>query len=259
MATRIPGFLATLLALATLPAFASAQSRDDLTESVRSEDARTPNAFMLTARMRAVAFPDLFLGLFFDEHASHWSRGQRNFSYGGEFVWRRGLDLELGLAIDYADLTMPEDFWLEAGDGAQSADWTEIDMQLLSVVFSAYWFWNVQPWLTPYLGGGIGPGFLLGDVVRYEPNRQSGCYSDLGYGNGDLGFTDPNCLRPDGQPSENAVDYDNPNIDDRIPSVVPIIHLSAGLRFNLDDYAVLKLEAGFYTYLFAGASLGVHF
>ena len=124
------------------------------------------------------------------------------------------------------------------------------------MVFSAYWFWDLQPWLTPYVGGGIGPGFVLGDVIRYQPDRTSPCYRNLG---SDVTFTPPECLRPDGQPDENAINFDEPDFEDRVPFAVPIINLTLGTRFNLGNHAVLKLEGGFYTYFYAGAALGVQF
>ena len=258
MASRCSSLLFFVLLCMLVPASAFAQ-RGDVTDSVRFEDDLNPNEFMITGRVRAVTVPDFVLRLFFDEHSSHWSEGQRNLSYGGEFVWRRGDDFELGIGIDYAELSMPEGFFLETGDEPRSADWTSIDMQVLSVVFSAYWFWDLQPWLSPYIGGGIGPGFIFGDVIRYQPDRQSPCYQNLGTGGTGIAFTPPECLRPDGQPSEDAIDFDNPEFEDRVPPVVPIVNLTLGLRFNMGDYAVLKLEGGFYTYFFAGAALGVQF
>ncbi|RVU43128.1 hypothetical protein EA187_13010 [Lujinxingia sediminis] len=247
-------FLTTLIAALTLPALASAQYVDP-NDSVRFESDLSDDEFMLTARARAVAVPGFLLGLFFDEHPTHWSEGNRNLSYGAEFVWRKDRRYELSAAFDYADLSMPEAFWQESGDTAQQAEWTELDMQVASVVFSAYWYWDVQEWFSPFVGGGIGPGIILGDIVRYQPRRNSPCYNNLGGGAGES-FTPPECLTADGEPDPNAIDFDNPEIEDRVPPVVPIINISGGMRFNLGPHAVLKLEAGFYTYVFAGLSLG---
>ncbi|RAL20293.1 hypothetical protein DL240_18105 [Lujinxingia litoralis] len=246
-------FFAALLALLTLPAVASAQYVDP-NDSVRFDSELTTNEFMLTARARAVAVPGFMLGLFFEEHPTHWSEGVSNMSYGAEFVWRKDRRYELSVAFDYADLSMPEAFWQEKGDSAQQADWTEIDMQVASLVFSAYWYWDVQKWFAPFVGGGLGPGFILGDIVRYEPRRNSPCYNNLG--GATEAFTPPECLTADGRPDPNAIDFDNPEVEDRVPPVVPIINVSGGMRFTIADHAVLKLEAGFYTYVFAGLSIG---
>ena len=247
MAVRCLPFL-VLIAIFSLPSVATAQ-HGDVSDSVRFEDELNPNEFMMTARMRAIKVPDFVLGIFFDEHASHWSDDQRNFSYGAEFVWRRGNDFELGVGLDYADLTMPSAFWKEEGDDPQSAEWTEIDLQLFSVVFSAYWFWDVTPWFTPFLGGGIGPGFVIGDITYYEP--RGACESMLG---GPDGFAPPECFTPDGDFDEDA--FESPELEDSVPPVVPMINLTAGMRFTIADHAVIKLETGIYPYLFAGLGVG---
>jgi len=39
--------------------------------------------------------------------------------------------------------------------------------------------------------------------------------------------------------------------------VLPVINLSAGLRFNIARYGVLKLEVGFQDYFYSGAAVGV--
>ena len=252
MAVRL--FLVLVAAIVVaLPSVAAAQ-HGDVSDEVRFEEELNPNEFMFTFHTRAVKIPDFMLGIFFDEHASNWSDGQRNLSYGGEFVWRRGNDFELGMALDYADLSMPEAFWKEDGEAAASADWTEIDIQVFSVVFSAYWFWDVQPWLTPFLGGGIGPGFVLGEVGRFEPRSDSDCERGLGGGES---FAPETCFGEGGEPDEDQ--FNDRQIEDGVPSVVPMVNLTAGVRFNIANYGVLKLETGIYPYLFAGVGVGAQF
>src|SRR5690554_64209 len=136
---------------------ASAQyvDRDD---NVRFAEEFKTDEYMVLFRTRAVAVPGFLLGLWFDEHATHWNDGQRNLSYGAEFVWRKGKEYEFSVAADYADLTMTESFWREKDKAARASEWTTVDMQVLSLVFSAYWFWDVQDWFAPFVGGGIGPG-----------------------------------------------------------------------------------------------------
>ncbi len=252
--TARSGWLVVALVMATTliaPADAEAQ-RGDVSDEVRFEEELNPNEFMVTGRIRAVRVPNFVLGMFFDQHASHWSDGQRNFSFGGEFVWRRGTDFELGVAFDYADLSMPEAFWKETGDNPQSAEWTEIDLKLYSVVFTAYWFWDVQPWLTPYLGGGMGLGFTGGDIVRYDPNEGYGdCYDHLG--GAETGFAPPACN------DDQAIDYENPNYEENVWPVYPVVNLTTGVRFNIQDYGVLKIEGGIQPYAFVGTSFGAQF
>lgn len=248
-------WVATLLmALLAIPSTAAAL-HGEIGDDIRFEDDLDSNEFMFTGRVRAVAVPDFVLGVFFDEHASHWSEGQRNLSYGGEFVWRRGNDFELGISFDYADMSMPEGFWQTAGDQAHSAEWTEVDLQIYSLVFTAYWFWDVQPWLTPYLGGGIGLGFTDGDVMRYDPDPSyDPCYGELG-GEGETGFAPPACY----ERSDEAIDFEHPNPQEAVWPVYPMVNLTTGVRFNIYEHGVLKLEAGIHPYLFAGTSFGMQF
>ncbi|MBA2661531.1 MAG: hypothetical protein H0U74_04505 [Bradymonadaceae bacterium] len=247
---RLAVVVLVLCSLASAPAWAQYVDPDD---SVRFSGELENDEFMILMRARAVKIPDFMLGLWFDRHASHWGDGPSNMSYGAEFVWRKGVEYEFSLGIDYADLSMHSDFWLESGKSATSAEFTEIDMQIVSVVFSTYWFWDVQPWFSPFVGGGIGPGIILGDIVKYKPRPDSPCYNRL---NGADAYSSPECLNANGQPNESSFDVENPKIEDSLPPVVPMINVSGGARFNVGKHAVLKLETGFYTYLFAGVSLG---
>lgn len=252
MANRLLTICLVLIVFLLAPLAASAQ-QSDLIDGVDIVDEPDQNEFMFTLRARAVTVPDFVLGLFMDNHSSHWSDGHKNMSYGGEFVWRRGSDFELGFALDYADLSMPGDFWLEKDQDPQKADWTSVDLRLLSVVFSAYWFWDVMPWFAPYVGGGIGPGFIMGNITYYQPDRSHICYSDLGR---DPGFAPPGCFLPSGEPDPEAINLDRPDIEDRVPPIIPVINVTVGARFTIADHLVLKLEGGFYDYFFAGAAVG---
>jgi hypothetical protein len=242
---------AALLSLVIVVPTASAQyvDRDD---SARFDDEFDENDFMIVARSRAVVVPGFLLDIGFDRRQSHWSDGQQNYSFGGEFSWRRMDQFEYSLGVDYADLSMADGFWLESGDAADEADWTTVDLQVLSVVFSIYWIWDVEPWFTPFVGGGIGPAFLLGDYTKRNPSAGSQCRAGLASGD----ETPDACFNADG--SINEGQFDAPQPED-LPPVLPIINITGGVRFNIGDYAVLKLETGFYSYFYAGAGVGVQF
>lgn len=243
-------FVALLVTCGWVPlAHAQYVDRDD---SARFEDEFDENDFMIIGRARMVAVPGFMLDIGFDRHENHWSEGQTNLSYGGEFSWRRMNEFEYSFAVDYADLSMPDGFWLESGDPAAEADWTEVDLQILSVVFSIYWIWDVEPWFTPFLGGGIGPAFLLGDYTKYNPSTGSQCRSDLSAGEEEPA----SCFAADGDIDD--AQFDNPQPED-LPPILPIINVTGGLRFNLGKYAVLKLELGIHSYPYVGMGLGAQF
>ena len=238
--------LLILILLSVLPSTAMAQyvDRDD---SARFESELGTDEFMMVGRFRAVAVPGFMLGLFFDEHATNWQDGQTNFAYGAEFTWRRKRSFEIGFAIDYADLSMPSQFWLSSGDPPEDGDWTVVDAKLMSLVISSYWFWEPKPWLSPYIGGGIGPGLVIGDVLKYNPKPSSPCRQP-----GVLG--PPACFSQNGEPNLEE-DFD-PATKEDIPPVLPVINLVGGLRFNIGKHGVLKLEVGFQNYAFAGIAAG---
>lgn len=250
-------FVLSLLVMCGFAAMATpAQAQYvDPNDDVRFEsEKQSDNEFMILARARAVKIPDFLLGIFFDEHASHWDGGVNNMSYGAEFVWRKNGEYEFSLGIDYADLSMASDFWRESGKSRTAAEFTEIDLQVVSVVFSSYWFWDVQEWFSPFVGGGIGPGIVMGDIKKFKATPGSPCYNQLDANS--AGYDSPECLNANGEPNPGSFDVANPKIEDSVPAVLPILNVSGGARFNLGKYAVLKLEAGFYTYVFAGASIG---
>jgi len=216
------------------------------------DDELDRNEFTVAARAHAIFVPNFALDLFFDEHAN-LQDPPRNMAYGGMFSWRKRGEYELALAVDWADLSAPGTFWKEAGDPADSAKYTEIDLQLLSVVFATYWYWDVLPWLSPYLGGGIGAGFVLGDIIEFSPRENSDCRINLG---GGASFTPESCFGADGEPDPSQINLDDPERTNIVP-IVPMVHLAVGLRFNIAKYGVLKLEAGINNYVYVGASVGV--
>ncbi len=243
------GLLATaLLALAASPAAAQMGS-----SSFQSQ--MSSNEFMLTGHFRAIHIPDFALGLFYDEHGSTWDGDKQNFSYGGQFTWRRGSDFELGVGFDFADYSTPDAFWLDSGDDPQEdARWVESDLQAWSVIITAYWFWDVSSWLSPYVGGGIGPGFIVDNSQRYRPREGTACAEGLGQGQD---FAPAACFDDQGNPDPGQIDLDNPTTDSSAPPALPMVTLTSGVRFNLFNRGVLRLEAGIQPHLFAGAGVGV--
>ncbi len=240
--------LATIVVSAFItftPASASAQYVDP-DHNVRFKSEK--NQFLVAPRIRAITVPGWLLDFWYQHHASHWD-GRSNLAYGLEFVWRKVGDYEVSTALDYADLSMPSGLWQESGSNPASPDFTEVNLKLLSLVVSGYWYWDVQKWFSPYVGGGIGAGLVMGDIVRYDPVGGSGCTLSNG-------FAPNQCFGPNGDPNPDAVDLSSRRVEGSIPPVVPVINLSGGMRFNIGKYGVAKLEVGFYDYFFAGLSLG---
>lgn len=247
--TRLYPLLAILL-ITVAPRVATAQyvDRDD---SARFEEEFDDEEFMIAGRFRAILIPGFALSWFLDEHENMWTKGQTNFSWGGEAIWRRANEYEIGVAVDYADLSMPDGWWLDRGEPVDEADWTMVDLKLLSVTFVSRWFWRPQPWLSPYLGVSVGPGFVLGEVLKRNPAPGSDCRAAL-----EGGTFDPDECRDDGGDID-LDDFEAAEREDTIPPVLPVLGAVAGLRFNVADYVAIKVEAGFQDYFFLGTGLGV--
>lgn len=238
-----------LLLTVLSPQVATAQyvDRDD---SARFEDELDDEEFMIAARFRAILVPGFALNWFLDEHENMWTKGTTNFSWGGEAIWRRAKEYEIGVAVDYADLSMPDGWWLDRGEPPHEADWTTVDLKLLSVTFETRWFWRPQPWLSPYLGVSIGPGFVLGEVRKRNPGPGTDCRAAL-----EAGTFDPDECRD----ASGEIDLDKFEAGERettIPPIVPVLGAVAGLRFNVADYVAIKVEMGFQDYFFLGLGLG---
>ncbi len=240
-------FLVLGLSFVSTPAFSQYVDRDD---GIRFEDEFEKDEFLFAARFRGIGMPSFLWSFWFDEHPNHWSAGQTNFSYGGEFVWRRQGSFEIGFGVDYADLSMKDGFWLENGKSPVDQDWTQFDVQVLSVVFFTQWYWDVKPWLSPFVGVGLGPGLVLGGVTEYNPKEGSACRADAVGG----AFASGSCLE-NGEPNLER-DFDEGEKEEGIPPVLPILQFGGGVRFNFAKHGMFKLELGFQDYLYAGAGAG---
>lgn len=244
--------------LLSLSVASSAFAQEGEAASTTSEVARakpTPK-FQATARVRAIHVPNFVLSTWFSQHANTWAEGQKNFAYGVDFGWRNLSDLyELSFAIDWSDLRMKPSFWLEDGEPAQAAKYTEVNLQVLSFTFSSAWYWELKPWISPYMGAGIGIGVPMGDILKYRPRQGSSCRAKLG--SGDEPFRPPECFDANGDPRADQIDLDNPEDDGNFLPVLPMVQAMAGVRFNIYDYGIIKLELGLHDYLYAGTSVGV--
>lgn len=231
---------------------ASPVAAQEQTEDVRIGES-SDNEYQIVGRTRAVGIPNFMLGAFYDQHSANWRDGQTNFGYGLEFVYRKVDAFELSAAVEYADLSMPEDMWLEAGKRDRKADRVQFDMGLASLVFSGYYYWDVTQWFSPYVGGGLGAAMVLGDVTKFDP--VGSCRGGIGTGGAPGGgFGGEQCYNDDGSFDDSQ--FEDGEVEDRIPAVVPMVNVTTGTRFNIGEHGVVKLEFGFYNYLFAGLSAG---
>lgn len=234
----------------------SAQAQQPGSGQVVASDGDRPE-WVVQAHGRAVGIPGFILDIWFDQRSGTWTDGQANLGAGVRVSWLREAGNELSLSLDWADLSMPNAFWKEKTEPDNTADFTTINAQLITLTFISHWTWRPKPWLSPYVGGGLGVGLVRGDIIQYNARQGSSCSSNLGKGKDT--FAPAECFASDGGPNPAQIDVDHPDVKDDIPPVLPVLHISGGARFFIGERAVLNLEVGVNNYVYAGLALGAQF
>jgi hypothetical protein len=89
--------------------------------------------------------------------------------------------------------------------------------------------------LSYLIGGGLGMGIMTGRLDRWGPDE-------------------------DGNPSyKRYLDGDDPDENKDLPRVYPIVDVNTGIRINLGNRLVWRIEGGLHTLLYYGMSAGVTF
>jgi hypothetical protein len=89
--------------------------------------------------------------------------------------------------------------------------------------------------LSFLMGAGLGIGIITGYIDRWRPDNE-------------------------GNPSyKRYLDEDNPDDQQGIPRVFPMVDIQSGLRFTFGERTTVRLEGGLHTMLFYGTSIGVVF
>ena len=140
-----------------------------------------------------------------------------------------------------------EGYWddVEEPGDHEDGDWIRPDGFGIIAVGANYGYEVVaQPWLSFVFGGGLGVGVVLGELTQWNPG-------------GSTENSEPDCL-----PSAAAYERVDLCEDDgakRVPGVVPIVDISAAVRFNFGDQANLRIEGGLHDMIYGGVAMGVVF
>ena len=249
---KCAGLVVLALMLSTVSA--EAQMTEEEKAYLNEKKFGPTQTFMVTSKARAIWIADWTLDLFLDRHSSHWD-DRANMEYGLDFTMRTPNQYQLVFGLSWADLSMPEDWWLEKDDPPRKADWTKIDTQLLVLDATYLVEWEISDVFAIYAGGGLGVGLFLGDETKRDPAREpagSSCLDALTM------TTDPNVL--DGPP---CIVDGQPQLDPTeepesvgVPQVLPWLNLTVGTQFTIAKHGILKIESGFKGYWFSGVSLG---
>lgn len=191
----------------------------------------------VNATARFNLLPDAVLDIWFDLHGSLW-QDQSNMGFGLEYTWRKLDSFDVVVAVIWSDFSMPSQYWLEADKNTPAADWTTNSLSTLAIEARIYGYYNFIKELGIYYGAGIWLGAILGEMTSID----SGCAQRTALA--DLG----NCPHPGTEVEE-----------EDIPPVFGFVNVSAGLRAEIEDMIIIKVEGGFQAYFYVGLSLGVQF
>ena len=255
-----------LLALWLVPTQAQAQLTDEEKDYLKEKTDGPSSIFVLTPRIRAIGMPGFIWDLFLDRHSTHWE-GQTNLSYGLEFILRKP-SYDLVFNADYTDYSQPDDWFLEKDDPARKADLTSFPLEIVSLTVGVKWFFDISPVFGLFVGGGLGAGVVLGEVVKTDPSPECLLFlenQDLDE-NGMLNTAndgDPNdpsrldqapCVDSAGNPQ---ITPGSGEVETDIPPVVPLVNIGFGAQFTFADHYVWRLETGTdLLYFYAGTSIG---
>ncbi|MBN2799635.1 MAG: hypothetical protein JXX28_10855 [Deltaproteobacteria bacterium] len=210
-------------------------------------------AMEMNFRLRKMSVPDTLMDIPFyssEETALNYERPKiQGYAMGLEFVTKK--DSANGIFyFEFADSLMKEGYWDdregESDANHQDGEWIIPSKNLGLLTFGANYAYEAffvrteqthgNFGLSFVVGGGLGVGFLVGDVYYiaqgddFTPAYQRAAQGD-----------EPDGLKPGVIP------------------VVPMVDMNAGLRFNFGDRAVLRLEGGMHTMLYYGATMGIMF
>lgn len=213
---------------------------------------QTDTTMEINFRGRRVGVPDSLLDIWYvNEDDPSWADSRdrpdiEGYALGLEYVIKS--DNANGIFyVEYIKSQMKEGYWDDVDeppsplDGDFIAPTNNLGLAIIGAnyAYEAHFVRTSQTngafGLSFLVGGGLGVGYMFGDLDRWGP--------------GDDGT--PGFVRYDSG--------DDPDGTKGIPSVFPMVDINAGLRFNFGDRFVLRFEGGLHTLLYYGATAGIMF
>jgi hypothetical protein len=222
--------------------------------------------YQLGARARAIFVPHAFLGPFL---AHNTGTSMTSWSVGIEFIYRRP-SFDVVTSLDFSWLDVKNGNYLGAGhDPALDTHYVEFhNLSFLSADVSIIGHHKFLPWLELRYGGGLGLGWVPGDVMLINNGTQcnAGNASDIkrcypvsptvgAIHPGEPGYQDKLKQTQTGETDTNVTPHWR--VSDSKPPVMGVVNLVLGVRFYPYKRLGITIEGGFRDAMFVG--LGAHY
>lgn len=155
---------------------------------------------------------------------------------------------------EYIGVVMGGGYWDDAENPPDYSDGSYLQPNNLGMIaFGGNYahVFEASPWFGISVGGGLGLGVLTGSVTEWDPGESEDVANPDNI--------DAECGRTDNAYRRFETGCANDGPLQGIPGVLPIIDVTAGLRFNLSDRASIRLEGGFHDMFYGGGAVGVMF
>jgi len=152
--------------------------------------------------------------------------------------------------IEYMGSNLDEGYWDDVDQGIdpdhEDGDWVRADN------FQGWFFGGdylheiaITPkeknvWLNLLLGGGLGVGFITGDLAFWHPG--SNAISDTDCYTTAPAYIRKNECEPDGVKT--------------VPRIVPMVDITLGLEINFADRATIRFDGGLHNMFYYGTAFG---
>lgn len=188
-----------------------------------------PSRSVIVGHARWITVPDAIFGIFFEEHQS-----LSNVSAGLAIEIGAPEDQVWAIELDWSAYGPDSGNWLASGADPISTTYADGALHAISIDVTYRRQMQFTDHFRGFIGAGLGVGLLLGDFRLIEVL--------------------PTCEKPVGGCAH------WPNATQRVAElptrVVPIVHLTAGLEYELGGGVMLRFQGGFRNALYLGLALG---
>lgn len=224
--------------------------------------------YQLGARVRGIFVTNAMMSPFL---AAGTGTSMESWSLGLEFTYRRP-SFDVVTSLDFSWLDVHDGNYLGAGhDPSQDTHYVQFrNLSFLSADVSIIGYHKFLPWLELRYGGGLGLGWVPGDVLLTNNGPQcttanakdeSQCYPiNTGPINGKPTAQQEADLKRSQQPgAEDTAETPHRHVTGDKPPVMGVVNLLVGLRFYPLPRLAITYELGFRNAIFTGVGISYLF